>query len=304
MFMIRKIIILAAFSGLLAGCASLTAPVDTPYPPDYLPTVVALTGRAAFATSFALTPSPSPTETPFPTKTPIPPTPRPTNTPTLEPGFSEFAQMHFLQPGPMSKIASPLQLQMLVTAGDSETVKVDLLGEDGRLLYSKLERLTRDRSGIYRSWKIPFEIRAVSEEAWIQVSTKDKQGRLQALNTVPIFLLSSGPSQINRPGNIIYERCVLETPEDEGIISGGIVLVKGHIWPFNNQPVFLSLVQDDGRPIGERILTMDGIDAQYFETTIPYKVTEPTQVRLMIKQSDPRLNIPVYVFSEELTLNP
>jgi hypothetical protein len=127
---------------------------------------------------------------------------------------------------------------------------------------------------------------------------------MQSINTVQIFLLSTGPSEINRPGNIVYERCVLDVPAEEAIFSGGIVPVKGRIWPFNQQPVFLSLVQADGRPLAERVLTVDGIDPQYFETTIPYKVTEPTQVRLTIKQSDPGLNIPVYVFSRVLTLNP
>lgn len=204
----------------------------------------------------------------------------------------------------MSKVTSPFQLQMLITPGESGNVKIDLLGEDGRLLYSKSEKFSTDLSEIYRSWKIPFEIRAVSEEAWIQVSTKDDYGRMQSLNTVQFFLLSTGPSEINRPGNIIYERCALDTPGDEATISGGIVTVKGRIWPFNNQPVFLSLIQTDGRPLAERVLTVDGIDPQYFETTIPYKVTEPVQVRLTIKQSDPELNIPMYVFSRILTLNP
>ena len=302
--MLKKLILIASLSGLLAGCASMTTTIPTPYPPDYLPTVVALTGQAAYATSFALTPTAPPTETSLPTETPIPLTPVPTNTPTPEPGFSEFAKLHFIEPGPMSKVTSPFQLEMLVTAGESRAVKIDVLGEDGRLLYSKSERFSSEASEIYRSWKIPFEIRAVSEEAWVQVSTKDDQGRMQSLNTVQIFLLSTGPSEINRPGNIIYERSVLDTPEDEATVSGGIVAVDGRIWPFNDQPVFLSLIQADGRPLAERVLTMDGIDPQYFKTTIPYKVTEPTQVRLTIKQSDPGLNIPVYVFSQVLTLNP
>jgi hypothetical protein len=303
MFMLKRIII-ASLAGLLAGCAPAITTIPTPYPPDYLPTVVALTGRAAQATSLALTPTALPTETPFPTATPFPPTTLPTWTPTPEPGFSEFAQLHFIEPGPMSKVSSPFQLEMLVSAGESGIVKIDLLGEDGRLLYSKSDRFSTDFREIYRSWKIPFEIRAVSEEAWVQVSTKDDFGRMQALNTLQIFLLSSGPNAINRPGNIIYERVALDIPEEEETISGDSVAIEGRIWPFNDQPVFLSLIEADGRPLAERVLTVDGIDPQYFETTIPYKVTEPTQVRLTIKQSDPEFNIPVYVFSRILTLNP
>jgi len=302
--MLRRITLLIALSGIISACAPAITTIPTPYPADYLPTVVALTGQAARATSLALTPTTLPTETASPTETPLPPTPFPTRTPTPEPGFSEFARLHFIEPGPMSKVTSPLQLEMLVTAGESGIVKIDLLGEDGRLLYSKSDRFSTDFREIYRSWKIPFEIRAVSEEAWIQVSTKDDFGRLQALNTLQIFLLSTGPSSINQPGNIIYERVMLDTPEEEETIMGGIVPVEGRIWPFNEQPVFLSLVQENGRPLAERVLTVDGIDPQYFETTIPYSVQEPLQVRLLIKQSDPQFNLPVYIFSRILTLNP
>jgi hypothetical protein len=43
--------IIASLVGLLAGCASLASPtqspVPTPYPLEYLPTVIALTAEAA-----------------------------------------------------------------------------------------------------------------------------------------------------------------------------------------------------------------------------------------------------------------
>ena len=59
--------------GLMAGCAPQTSsPVPTPYPPEYLPTVIALTANAivqvendsATATSIASFPPELPTETP------------------------------------------------------------------------------------------------------------------------------------------------------------------------------------------------------------------------------------------------
>jgi hypothetical protein len=299
----QKFIILASFFGLLAGCVSTSTSAPTPLPPDYLPTVVALTGQAAIATSQALTPTATeiiaPTETPTPEVTPLP-----TITPTPEPAFGEFAQIRFLSPGPSSYVGSPIQLGMLLVAGESNLVNVEVLGEDGKLLTGLLERVTRNPLGLYRSFKLRYEIRGVSEAAWIIVSSKDEFGRMQALNTLQIFLISSGPSVVNEPGNIIYERAVLETPKDEDIITGGTLFIRGRFWPMNSQPVFLDLINEDGRPISTRVLTVTGIDPQSFETTIPYTVTEPTKVRLTVHQVDPGLNRDVYVYSQLLTLNP
>ena len=307
--MFRRIILIASFSGLLAGCMFQAAsPVPTPYPADYLPTVVALTGQAAYAASSALTETAVPaaaTLTPLPSSTPLP-----TDTPTPEPGFSEFAQIRFLSPGPMSKIVSPLQLQMLVVSGEREIVQIDLLGEDGRKLYGRLERVNRRPLGVYRTLKIPFEIRAAAELGWLQVSAKDNDGRLQALNSVRVLLLSAGTDEINPPGNIIYERAVLETPREKAVISGGVLDVVGRMWPVNETPVYLELILPDGNVAGLRQLGFKGLEPQSFETTIPYKLPDSddkaasVQGRLTVRQMDPILNIPLYVFTREVELNP
>ncbi len=300
--MLRKILILASLSGLLAGCASISSPAPTPYPSDYLPTIVALTGQAALATSAAKVPTA--TATLLPTETLIPDTPLPTLTPTPQPGFEAFAQVRFLSPGPMSYVASPIQLQMLLVSGESQIVNVELLGEDGGLITSELEKVSRNLGGVYRNLKFKFEIRGVSEQARVIVSTKDEFGRMQALNTLQVFLISSGPSLINEPGNIIYERALIQEPQDEAEVSGGTVEIKGRYWPINEQPLFLDLIDERGKVLNTRVLTINGSDPQSFDTTIPYKVTEPTRVRLTLRQVDPFLKRDVYVYSQTLTLNP
>lgn len=300
--MLRKFLILASLSGLLTGCASISSPTPTAYPADYLPTVVVLTGQAALATSAAQTPTP--TETTLPTETLIPETPLPTLTPTPEPGFEKFAEIRFLSPGPMSYVSSPIELQMLLVSGESQIVKIELIGEDGGLITSKLEKVGRNLGGVYRNLKFKFEIRGVSEQSWIIVSTKDEFGRMQALNTLQVFLMSSGPSQINEPGNIIYERALIQEPEDETEVSGGTLTIKGRFWPFNTQPLFLDLVNEQGKVLNTRVLTINGMDPQSFDTTIPYKVTEPTRVRLTLHQVNPDLNRDIYVYTQTLTLNP
>jgi hypothetical protein len=313
----HKLIVLASLLGLVSACSQSTGSAPTPLPPNYLPTVVALTGQAAFATADALaqtaepTPSSPQEDTPAPTEPPVSPLDIPSPTPTFAPGFTEFAQIRFVSPGPMSSITSPFNLQTILVAGEREVIQVDLLGEDGRVLQRVLKKLIRNPKGTFQRFELSFEIRAVSEAGYIRISTKDEFGRIQALNTLPILLYSIGNAQVNPPGNIIYERVMVEGLRENSNYYAGVVGLKGRIWPYNDQPVFAELITQDGKTIITRVLSLSGTDTQPFETTLPYKVSEPTPARLTFRQdnplldvSDPELGRLIYLYSVDVVLNP
>ncbi len=300
----RNFILLASLLGLLVGCAAPTAsPIPTAYPPDYLPTVIALTAVSAnnlgTEVAVALTPTVLPTNTPKPT---LSPTPRATFTQTTIPGH-EPAAIQIFAPGPMSKVISPITLRMHIIAGESGKAQIDLYGEDGRLLTRNLKRVPPSGKGVDQQIKIPFEIRAAAEVGRITVSTLDKEGRMQALNSVRVLLLSSGNNEINPPGNP-SEPVGVFSPLLEEPVSGGVLNMKGDVWPFNLNPVIFELLGPDGKSMGLRILNVDNLNPQLFETTIPYKVSEPTLARLTIRQDDDRINGLFYVYSQEVLLNP
>ena len=310
-YMKKKILFLASILTLLSACSQSIESAPTALPPNYLSTVVALTGQAAFATADALTPTIVPTEIAISTELPIPLTEMPSPTPTFAAGFTDFAQIRFLTPGPASSLISPINLQMELVSGESEVVQVDLLGEDGRVLYRDLEKVTRNVKGIFRRFDLKFEIRAVSEAGYIRVSSKDDYGRIQAVNTMPVLLYSVGSAQINPPGNMIYERIMIEGMKEKVNFYSGEVSLKGRIWPFNDQPIFVDLVLPNGSPIASRMLVFQGIETQSFETSLPYKVSEPTLARLTFRQDNPLLRVSdsdlqkyMYVYSVEVTLNP
>ena len=188
---------------------------------------------------------------------------------------------------------------------------MDLLGEDGRLLQRDIEKVTRNLKGIFRRFDLKFEIRAVSEAGYIRISSMDDFGRLQALNTMPVLLYSIGQAQINPPGNMVYERIMVDDLKEKANYYSGQVGLKGRIWPYNEQPMLVELILPDGKVISTRVLGFNGIETQSFETTLPYKVTEPTLARLSFRQdnpeleeADPKLGKLVYVYTMEITLNP
>jgi len=305
----RKLFTLASLLGLIVGCAPQTSsPVPTPYPPEYLPTVVALTAEAiaqsvsdsATVTALASNPTNLPTETPLPTLTF---TPGPTNTPTAIPEH-DLVAIEIQAPGPMSKIVSPLNLRMNIISGDSKRVQIDLFGEDGRLLARTVKRnVPTSTDGILQTAKITFEIPTAAELGRLTISTFDKAGRTTALNSVRVLLLSSGTNEINPTGNPSEPIRVVE-PLLKDEISGGVLTVRGDVWPFNLQPVIMELIDPNGKSIGLRILTVETIDPQKFDTTIPYKISEPTIARLTIHQDDDRMPGLFYVYSQEVMLNP
>ena len=110
-------------------------------------------------------------------------------------------------------------------------------------------------------------------------------------------------NEITPSGNPSEPIRVVE-PDGKDPVSGGVMTLRGDVWPFNLQPVIMELIDPDGKSIGLRILTVETIDPQKFDTTIPYKISEPTTVRLTIRQDDDRIPGLFYVYSQEVMLNP
>ncbi len=309
----RKLIILASILGLLSGCSSLapsaSTPLPTPIPPEYLPTIIAMTAEganlAATGTVLASIPTDAPTGTLIPTESPTPEpttTALPTATPTAIPAHRR-AQIQFLAPGPMSRVVSPVQLKMDVIAGDSALVQIDLFGEDGRLVSQIVRRVLPNQNGTYEFIKIPFEIPGVGELGRLTVSTRDKEGRITALNSVHVLLLSSGGNLINPAGNP-FESVGVFSPYLTEPVFGGVMNVRGDVWPLSLQPVIFEVQGPGGKSLGLQALTVEDKDPQLFEIGIPYLVSEPTLARLTIRQDDDRIPGLFYVYSQEVFLNP
>jgi hypothetical protein len=215
-----------------------------------------------------------------------------------------LAAIQINKPGPGSRIASPLEVQILAVAGNSRKIDVSLFGEDGRLLADIIRPVEGHPTGDFLSLKIPFEIRAAAEVGVIQVSTKSISGRLQSLSSVRVLLLSSGASQITPAENAIYERVTLPNLRPNSDVSGGVLSIQGQYTPYNQQQVILELITDAGQLMSSRVLNVQNLDPQNIDTTLPYKVSVPTQARLFIHQEDNVLKGPVYIYSQEITLNP
>lgn len=299
----KRILLLVIF--LLTGCSRTGEALPTAMPDDYLPTAVALTA-ASLASPVAVTPSPTITLTPTITATPtLTPslTPTATLTPTQGP-TAPLPPIRIMSPGPMSKVVSPIDLKAYVQPGAENRYMIELLGEDGRLLFREIRRhqiyLTE---GVYTSLKIPFETRAAAELGRLQISTLDEFGRPLETHSVHLLLLSIGENDINI-GDGEYARAQFYYPEPDQEVFGGTLPVVGEFQPFNDNQVTFELLSEAGKTLGLRIINMEAGIRAPFETTIPYDVDEATPARLIIRQADDRFDGTVFLHSQTLVLNP
>lgn len=310
--MFRRLTFLFLTLFLFAGCgpkptstpvptATSTLVTDTPAPPN-------LPGPDTGLVT--LTPS----ATPYPTieiptleyPTPMPSNAEPSATPQLSPALSS-AVMQVLSPGPMSKVLSPIRLRAYVIPGYGSKVRVELFGEDGRLIFRKLMYAYTDLfKWAYLSVDIPFETRAAAELARLQIAAEDANGVTVALTSVHLLLTPQGFEEITPPG-ILNERCIFFAPVASATISGGTLVATGTYLPFNIEPLILELVADNGTIVGSQWLEVPSASVSGpipFNAEIAYTVDAQTPAYLVARQFDDRINGMMYLFSQPVVLNP
>jgi hypothetical protein len=286
---------------------------ETPIPtelPTLIPTTVPPTVELASLTPAEASPTPEsiseavPTETlpPIPTLN-LPPTLGVTAIPTPS---ADSGMIQFLGPGPLSKIVSPFKVYGYAVPGHNGLGTLDLYGEDGHLLASKLLSLYTPYKWASFSLGMSFEINTMGELGRLTLTTQDNYGRVNAVNSVHLLLLSEGTSIINQPGDL-RERCVIIQPVAGQRLSGGVLTVSGKMRPFDNLPLTLELVGRDGSIIGTQLVGISNIpndDGVPFNADIRYSISKPMWALLSVRQNDDQIGGLMYLYSQEIFLNP
>jgi len=234
------------------------------------------------------------------------PTATPTNIPTLalQPGETTI-----LKPGPYSRVSSPFQVEARMKPGDDGNVYIDLVGEDGRTLYSRYFDYSANNSpDLFILHEISFTVNGAAETGRLSLSLKDGFGRTMSVATVELVLVSMGYDNIYQPWNTA-EHYLVKSPYEDQFISGGLLEVYGVAYPFNSSPLVAELLDEQNNVIAsaEVQLTVPSGGENYaaFTLQIPYSVTRTTFARLTLKQmSDDRVPGVVCLSSMRVILKP
>jgi len=292
--------LLVILTGLLCSCAILSSNPISPtlIPTEYLPTVIAATSRAMISNSSSPTQKatilpPEPTD--LPPETTITQTSVEENLeppPVVISTASEisslnipYSEIQILKPGALSKIISPINLHTYLVPGDSGRARIELLDEDGNLMYRKLFVFSSPpnmQSNLKVS--IDFEIKGVAETATLVISVDDIYGRFKTITSEEIILLSLGDSEINPSGDHLTP-ILIQEPLPKTLIQGGSLTVTGLVRTTSTLPLLVELINTSGKVIGSRLA---GISEDFegahrlFATEVDYEVSSPTWVRVTV----------------------
>jgi hypothetical protein len=269
-----------------------------------------ITSGQAGNPSATASPSPTASGTPGPSETP---SRRATRTPTITPTPPiPGAGVQFVEPGPMSKLVSPLHLIANLRSQPSGTYRVELWveplqpGGEPRLLYREVQRIISNPvDWVYLDQDIPFELERVSEFGQLRLSVYDQYDRPASINSVDLLLLSMGPNMIT-PSNLRSEPIVIRQPTANQLIQGGTVIVSGLARP-SEDFLLVELVAADGSLVGYRqVFVTPAADGSYvpWAVEVPYMVSAGTWVRLRVSESGTRIEGMEVLSSVEVYLSP
>jgi hypothetical protein len=307
--------------GLLSACsAGLGGGLPTPLPAEYVPTAIALTVEAGNAgrptpepPAATETPSETPTEPPPATPSPTPENPiatqpaGPSPTPKATPTGLPIADIQIFRPGNLSKVVSPIKIYANLAPGAGGRVKIELRGEDGRILTEETKEFSAQsgiRINLYMD--LEYKMAAVAEAGRLVISVADTAGRLTALNSVDLILLSLGEADYN-PASADQPVIVIQQPAPKSLIQGGKVVVSGLAQFGPGGALMVQLIDDKGNVVGSHpVEGAPAPDGGYvpFIVEVPYQVSTLTPVRLSVYEGGDSPATITYLTSEEIMLSP
>lgn len=317
-----RVFFLGLLLSLLTGCAPRAADnIPTVIPTEFLPTAIALTLEAS-GVDTQPTMMPVNTETPTTTPEQVTLTPTavpPSATPTAKKATSQAEATHTPAPlipeariqiyryGARSLVTSPIEVYARLTSRTGKVARVELFGEDGRLLAREVKVFNQLPWHVATlAMDLDFEILAAAEAGRLVISVEDIHGRIMDLNSVDLILLSTGTTELN-PASALSEAFVIQEPAPNTLIQGGKLLVSGLALPSSDQPLRVALIAEDGRVLGQRLAGVEvGPPEQYrpFYAEVPYSVSEATAVLLVVYEEGGLVSDMVHLASIELMLSP
>ncbi len=185
-------------------------------------------------------------------------------------------------------------------------MRIELFAADGRLLARKILSTGATGQVTYLQSSIDFEVSRTSQAAFLILSTEDEYGRLQALNSVDLKLLSAG-EQLITPASEFVANIQIWSPQQGNEVSGGSLIIKGQANSPPGRPLNIQLITREGRVLnfGEVYPRFEQ-DSEWgtFEIKLSYALKEATWVQIAITENDPQIPRPIHFSGVEVLLMP
>ncbi len=316
---------------ITAGCGPILGNIPPTFiPEEKLPTIIELTAQALVDDGL-VTPPPSSTWSPVqltanaaPTETSTA-TPQPSIslTPTINvvmgtpepmtlPDPLPQAEIQIINPGRLSRVKSPFNLHVFLAPAQSNTEEfnyfVSLFGDDGRLLVR--EAITPDggtAGSSHHVLDIDFDINKSAESARLAISSQDEYGRITAITTTDLILLSAGDVEIKAIQDL-FDNLVIQQPIASTLIQGDVLIIQGVTRYAPDDQLIVELINRDGGQVGSGIIPVGkenlGSGYRVFEGEIPYQVGSSSWIRVQVIARDGNFSGIQHLSSVEVLVSP
>lgn len=319
----RKAHLTLILAAMLAGCnlpmsvqtPTLTRPAATQAASPTAPTA-AETEEATVespATQAPASPTPAaPTPTPEATAaeatlaaSPTPPAPEASPTPEAPPLPEEAILI--LEPGPGSRLVSPVRVSGIANPAFEQTLGVAIVLDDGTQLAlgpASIEAEPGQRGSF--TVDAPFEVEG-ERQAFIQVfDISPRDGGILHLASVGVTLLEEGEASVT-PVEPHPERIALFEPQAGATVSGGTAQVEGFALASFEQTLLVEVQDASGNVIGAQSALVEAPDLGIpgpFRAEVPYELDSAGPGRIVVRDLSAAFGGDVHVSSVEVELEP
>jgi hypothetical protein len=265
------------------------------------PTLEVITPANPITTTQVMTiPLTAPTETPAPVLQLLPPSATPA------PAIPD-AKIQIYQLGERSLVTSPINVSIRLTSQYGKIVRIELYGEDGRLLSRYMKTFdTVPWKSARIGFEMDFEISGAAEEGRLVINVEDPFGRLIDVNSVNLILLSKGVTDLNPP-TAMLQKIIIHEPAPQALIQGGKLIVSGRALPNLDQPLKLMVVSEEGKVLGQRLAKVEFTEPGNYGTfvaEVPYTVTGLTPALLIVYEDGGKISQIAHLASLQVILAP
>jgi len=212
-----------------------------------------------------------------------------------------------LEPGPGSRLVSPLRVAGMADSTFEQNLVVRILLDDGSQL-AQIPTTIQSELGQRGEFQveIPFSVSG-EQQAFIQVySSSPRDGGITHLASTGVLLADTGPADIRlieaHPEHIQITNLA---PGDS--LNGGVAHVEGVALASFEQTLVVDILGEDGSVLGSQSLIVDSPEWGQpgpFQVDVAYSVTTSGAGRVVVRDPSPAFSGDVHSASIEVKLNP
>lgn len=212
-----------------------------------------------------------------------------------------------LEPGPGSRLTSPVWIAGVADPVFEQTLGISLVLDDGTVLAIGSVRMEaeagqRGNFGV----DVPFEVEG-ERQAFIQVfASSPRDGGITHLNSVGVLLTSTGTPDI-RLVESYPERISIYAPMPGEPLQSGVVHVEGFGLASFEQTLLVEVQDTSGAVVGSMPVIVDAPDLGQpgtFSGDVSYTVSEAGPGRIVVRDVSPAFGGNTHLASVEINLSP